>query len=226
LPAQVALAGDSLEQDRAQIAAQLAFERRGLEPALGRELGFLHFGERFPARVGWRRILQAQPVHPLRERLFFRLEGAHTQDDFVQQDPEAVDIGAGVGVLLGRCADELGGEIGRGADHHIAGDERRFEQRMIESLGDTEVDDLGLRLAIDLGHQQVRGFEVAMQNALLMGMLDPGADALKKLDARTQIELMLIAVAGDRRPLDPLHREVGIAELGGSGLVDRGDVGV
>ena len=43
-------------------------------------------------------------------------------------------------------------------------------------LGHAEVDDLGHRLAVVFGHQHVRGLDVAVDDAFLMGVLDRLAD--------------------------------------------------
>ena len=46
-------------------------------------------------------------------------------------------------------------------------------------LGDAEVDHLGHRLAVLQGDQNIAGFEIAMNDSLLMRMLDRQTDGIK-----------------------------------------------
>ena len=54
--------------------------------------------------------------------------------------------------------------------------ERPLGQPLVDGLGDAEVDHLGHRLAVDERHQHVRRLDVAMDNPLLVRVLDRLAD--------------------------------------------------
>ena len=93
-------------------------------------------------------------------------------------------------------------------------------------LGDPEVDDLGDGPVILDGHQDVRGLEVAVDDALLMGMLDRLADGDEEPEAVLGGEPVPVAVVGEGNAPGELHNEIGTAGLGGSGVEDLGDIGV
>ena len=90
-------------------------------------------------------------------------------------------------------------------------------------LGDAEVDDLGDGPAVCLGDQDVRGLEVAVDDALLVGVLDGAADRDEEGDAVAGGELVGVAVVGDRDAADQLHHEVGAAGVGRAGVEHLGD---
>ena len=66
----------------------------------------------------------------------------------------------------------------RAACRHLAvvGEERLLRQLPIDRLGDAEVDDFGDRHAVVERDHHIGGLEVAMDDPLLMGMLDRVAD--------------------------------------------------
>ena len=55
-------------------------------------------------------------------------------------------------------------------------EERLIGELLVDRLGDAEVDDLGHRPAIVQRHQHVRRVDVAMDDALLIGVLHGKAD--------------------------------------------------
>ena len=72
-------------------------------------------------------------------------------------------------------------------------------QLAADGLGHAEVDDLGHRLAVDDGHQDVRRLEVAMDDALLMGVLHGLADGDEQFQPFADAELGLVAELGQRQ---------------------------
>ena len=56
------------------------------------------------------------------------------------------------------------------------GEHRAFGEPLGGGLGHAEVDDFGHRLAVVFGDEDVRRLEVAVDDALLMGVLDGLAD--------------------------------------------------
>ena len=97
---------------------------------------------------------------------------------------------------------------------------------MIGGLGQAEVDDLGHGLAVDLGHQDVRGLQVAVDDGLLVGVLHAVADLGEQLQPRRGAQPLAVAVAGDGFAFDVLHDEEGAAPGGRAGVEDPGDAGV
>src|SRR5690606_37310057 len=88
---------------------------------------------------------------------------------------------------------------------------------------DAEVYDLRVWTAVDLVHQQVARLEVAMDHALLVGVLHALADLDEQRQALRQRQRVLLAVVRDRRAVDVLHREERVAVGRGVGVVDPGD---
>ena len=59
-----------------------------------------------------------------------------------------------------------------------------------------------------LGHQHVRRLDVAVDDPLLMGVLDRLADRHEQLQPLARRQLLLVAVLRDRHALDQFHDEV------------------
>ena len=98
--------------------------------------------------------------------------------------------------------------------------------RLLGRFGDAKVDHLRHRHAVVQGDQDIRGLDVAVDDPLLMGVLDRVANLDEQLEPLTRIELVLVAVVGDRNAPHQFHHEVGPARFGGAGIEDPGDVGM
>ena len=94
----------------------------------------------------------------------------------------------------------------------------------VTHLRDAEIDDLGRDAVAFIRDQDVRGLQIAVDDALLMSVMHRLADGDEKLQPVAEVELVLIAVAGDGAALDQLHDEVGHAFVGLPGIEDAGDV--
>ena len=67
----------------------------------------------------------------------------------------------------------LGAHVEGRADHQAVGRvERVLGQRLMHGFGEAEVDDLGHRLAVVEADKDVRRLQVAMDDPLVMGVLD------------------------------------------------------
>ena len=94
----------------------------------------------------------------------------------VEQDAQRVDVGAGVDVeravlgLLGAHVFE------RADDRAVLGEQGPLGQPLVDRLGDAEVDHLGHRLAVVERDQHVRRLDVAVDDPLLVRVLDRLAD--------------------------------------------------
>ena len=76
------------------------------------------------------------------------------------------------------------------------------------------------------GDQHVGRLDVAVDDALLVGVLNRLADRDEQLQPLPRGELALITESGDRHALDQLHHEEGSAGFGRSRVQDLGDVGM
>ncbi len=83
---------------------------------------------------------------------------------------------------------------------------------------------LGTGLPSYMRHQHVGGLDVAVDDPLLMGVLDCLADRHEQLEPLARAELSVVAVLGDGDAVDQLHDEVRTARVGCPGVEDTGDV--
>ncbi len=93
---------------------------------------------------------------------------------------------------------------------------------MGRSLGYTEVDYLWNRLVVLDGDENVRGFDVSVDDALLMRVLHPFTDLDEKLQPLLDGQTVLVAILGDGLTANQLHREVGSALVRRSRVVHTG----
>ena len=73
---------------------------------------------------------------------------------------------------------------------------------MAKSFRHPKIDDFRNRLSVLQAHQHVRRFEVAVDDALLMCMLDRMTDFDKQVQSLPGCEAMLVAVISQRNPLN------------------------
>ena len=107
-------------------------------------------------------------------RLSFERRGAG--QELVEQDAQRIDVGARVDVEVVELG-LLGRHVERCAEHHLMGGvQRLFGQRLMHRLGQAEVDHLGDRLVVIRRDQDVRGLQVAVDDAFLVSVLKRGAD--------------------------------------------------
>ena len=106
---------------------------------------------------------------------FRRTERGFANKDFAQQDPEAENVGAGVHVDAAALALFRAHVIGRAEDGFLFA--IGFGQSAAGGHGDAEIDDLRQRHAVMERGQHVGGLDVAVDDALLVGVLDGVADA-------------------------------------------------
>ncbi len=121
----------------------------------------------------------------------------------------------------------LGAHVKRRADHLAeAGKERLLRQARVGRLGHAEVDHLRHgRIVVHRDHHVAR-LDVAVDDPLLMGVLDGLANRPKQLQPLPCRQVVLVAVLRDRNPAHQLHHEVRPARFGRSGVEHFGDVGM
>src|SRR5262249_7397707 len=99
----------------------------------------------------------------------------------VKKHAQAIDVGPGVDVKrieLGLLGTHV---LKRADDCPETGRQRPFRQLLSERLGHAEVDDLGNRLAVIGSDEDIARLQIAVDNSLLMGMLDSLADRYEQL---------------------------------------------
>ena len=129
---------------------------------------------------------------------------------FVKQDSEAINVAACIDIESAQPS--LFGTHIRGSPHqlHEACIERFVRQTLsADCLRQAEVNYLDNRFRADLSYQNVRRFDIAMDDPFLMRVLNGVTNGLKKLEPFTRCCLHLIAVFGDRDTADQFHDEVG-----------------
>jgi len=92
--------------------------------------------------------------------------------------------------------------------------------RRVEQLGDAEVEQVRPPLPV---HQDVGGFEVAVQHQALVGVLHRLADRHEELEAAGEVESASLAPGVDRRAVDVLEHQKGEAAGGAAGVEQAGD---
>jgi len=109
------------------------------------------------------------------------------------------------------------------------GEDRLLGQTVIGGLGDAEVDDLRHGAAVVQRHHHVRRLEVAVNDALLVTVMNRVAHLGKQRKAGTNTQLVCGHKLGQWNALDQFHREVRLpacACIGGAGLIHAGNTGV
>lgn len=81
-------------------------------------------------------------------------------------------------------------------------------QVLLHGLGNPKVDHLGHGYAVVQGDHDVGRFDVAVNNPLLMRVLDGVADGNEQIRALSRGKLLLITVFCDRNAFDQLHHEI------------------
>ena len=97
---------------------------------------------------------------------------------------------------------------------------------MAGGFRNAEVDHLGDRLVVVEGDQHVRRFDVAVNDAFLMGVLHGQADRHEEFQSFARCEFPIVAELCDRYALHEFHDEEGKAAGGGAGVEHFGDVRV
>jgi len=112
-----------------------------------------------------------------------------------------------------------------GADELLQlGVNREISQTPFGCLCDAEVDYLWNGHAIVQRDEDVRGLEVAMNDAFLMRVLHGVANLDHEFETFAQRKLVLIAVIGDANATHQFHHEVRASAIGGSSVEHLRDV--
>jgi hypothetical protein len=179
------------------------------------------------ARFG-RLLLANDPAHLIQAGLEQALgrERRLAREHFVEEHAEAVDVAPRVDVEAAHLG-LLGTGVGRRANERLELREIALvRQALVRRLGDAEVDDLGHSHAVIDGDEDVRGLEVAVDDALLMRVLHGLADLDEQLQAFPGGQFGLVAILGDLDAADQFHDEVGAPALRRAAVENFRDVRV
>ena len=153
-----------------------------------------------------------------------RVERSPAGEQFVEEDAERVDIGTRIhidGAQLGLFR----ADVGRGPDELSDGREGRLRGEVaLGRLGDAEVDHLGHGDIVVQGDENVRGLDVAVDDALEVRVLDRMADLDEKAQALVGRQIVRVAKGRDRLPADQFHDEIRPTGVGGAGVEHLRDI--
>ncbi|SPE54999.1 hypothetical protein SBV1_2010032 [Verrucomicrobia bacterium] len=226
----VAVLFQRFHHDPIQIAPQQLGQAGGVGLPAVRYVREALDGKGRQASRGPRRVLLTHRLEDLVDgglSQFRRFKGGLGSQKLVKQHAKRIDISPRINVLpaktglLGTHVGGCGGKLLVGRDDGFLGEaplQRRF--------GDAEVDHFGHRLAILLGHENIRRLNVLMDDTLKVGVLDRLAHLREQPQPFPDREVMLVAVIGNFGPIDILHDEIRAASVGFARVEDSSDVGV
>jgi len=138
---------------------------------------------------------------------------ARIGQQFVQHDAECVDIGC----RRYRAAAELLGRRVVRREQACGGLRLCRLVGRCQHLGDAEVEQFRSAVRAD---QDVRRFQIAVHDKILVRVLHRATDLQKQLQARAQAEVPLTRVLRDRNAVDIIHHQVR-RTVGGNAAVDQ-----
>ena len=218
---------EALEDDPVEVAFQLAAQPGDIAatPLGGAGLLGLSKGIQSGRRSRRRRIAQraAHAFQPVLEDVD-AVERRLPHQQFIQQHPQAVDVRTRIDV----DAAELGllrAHVRRRPDQSMEpSDERLVRQRLPRGLRDPEVDHLRHRDVVIDRHEDVRRLDVAMDDALLVRVLDGVANLDEQPQTIPRRKAPFIAEVRDAHTPDQFHDEERPSGLRGPAVENTGDV--
>jgi hypothetical protein len=89
----------------------------------------------------------------------------------------------------------------------MTGENCFVRQALRHGLGDPEVDDLDDRRALWIADHDIRRFDVAMNDAFLVRVLNGVTNLDEKIEALARAQIVFVAVIGDALALHQFHDE-------------------
>ena len=178
-----------------------------------RRLGGISFADGSPQRI------DAGPKQLL------AVERRPSGEQLVEQHAERIDVAASIDVH-GAHARLFRTHVGGRAEKQLGVSEDGLvrEPQIRRGLGDAEVDHLRHRHTVVLADENVRGLEVAVDDAFLVRMLDRVTDLDEKLQPFRGGEVVSITKLGDADAFHQFHHEVRPAGIRRAGVENLGDV--
>ena len=107
------------------------------------------------------------------------------------------------------------------------GKEGLFGEFDANGFGHSKVDDFGAGRSVVIGvDENIAGFEIPVNNAFLMGVLNSVANLFEELKSSIDGKLILVTEFGERESFHQLHRKERPAKSSGARIVDLCDVWV
>ena len=155
---------------------------------------------------------------------FLLVEGCFAGQQFVKQHAEAVKVAAGVNVQRAHFR-LLRAHVSRRADELFVGREHRVvgQPLAIRRFGDSEINHLRHGHAVEHRYQDVRRLDIAVDDALLMRMLNGIADLDEQIQPLAGIEAVFVAVSRNPHPAHEFHHKVRAARFRSAGIENPGD---
>ncbi len=117
--------------------------------------------------------------------------------------------------------------VERRAQYHAVGRvQRALGERLLDRLGQPEVDHFRHRMAVVQADQDVAGLQVSVDHALGVGVLHGLADRYEECETLGDGQAGVVAILGEGDALDVLHDEERPARLGRAAVQHLGDVRV
>ena len=145
-----------------------------------------------------------------------------TGKQFKQDQTQGIKIGAGID-LAGAIAELLRTHVSGRADEAPSQGEAGV-LGVFQGAGDAEVDDLGHGVGGVSGDKEVGGFQVPVNDAPEMGMMDGAADGGEEAQAGGKCQLVVVAEGGDRFAAHQFHGKPEAAARVHAGIIQLGDV--
>ena len=114
----------------------------------------------------------------------------------------------------------------RAQQHAVGRVQRALGERLLDRLGQPEVDHFRHRLAVVQADQDVAGLQVSVDHALGVGVLHGLADRHEERETLGDAQAGVVAILGEGDALDVLHDEERPAALGRAAVEHLGDVRV
>ena len=217
-----------LHHDPVGFAADRLGQVLRVAPAVGRHRRGLRAKRAQPRTRPGRLLLPDDPPHlVVPDRLEpLLVERGRAGQQFVEEYAERVDVRASVHVEVTHPG-LLGRHVQRRTDHlRDAGEQRLLRQHLPQRLGHAEVDHLDDRGRVVPRDQDVTRLDVAVDDPLLVGVLDGRAHLEEQFQPPPRGQVILVAERGHGRAPDQLHHEVRAAGGCRPAVEHPGDVGV
>ena len=222
------LLGQRLHHDPVEVALDEPAQAAGLGLPAGGQAG-QGVGVAQAAAGRGRLDLADHPEHLVQGRPLERLaaDRRRSGQQLVEDHPQGVDVGPGVHVqgveagLLRRHVQRRARHAGEGGVQALVG-----QLQAAGGLGQAEVDHPGHGPAVVGLDQDVGRLQVAVDDPLLVGVLHRRADQAEQGQPLGHGQAVLVAILGDRHPLDQVHHEERPPLAGRAGVEHPGDVGV
>ncbi len=167
--------------------------------------------ERADLHTRTRRLILANDAHNFRVAADAKpicVQRSLTGKQFVEKHSQRIDIASRVDSQPAHLS-LLGTHVSGRTDHlAIRGINRFLGQVLAESLRNAEVDDLDDRFTVMERDQNVRRFQIAMDDPLLMSMLNRSANVSEQLHPLAGRQTIPVAEFRDIDALNEFHNEV------------------